>query len=111
MCIRVDDATYANSAPGWDKDETATYDEDCILGIESVDSISLVIYPNPASEVIDIIAQTPVENVLVYDIQGRLVLREESKDIISISGLARGTYFAQIDLGDDRKVIKRFIKD
>ena len=72
--------------------------------IEIKDTKSLVLYPNPAKEFVDIIAyDNSSDNITVqiYDVQGRLFksiekMKLESKNSIDISDLKKGIYFVRI---------------
>jgi len=69
------------------------------LSVTEVDGLGLAAFPNPAQHTITIQANTVIEQIALYDIQGRLVqsLTPSSftKDV-DISRLPSGVYFAAI---------------
>lgn len=67
------------------------------IGLEDLDQASLMIFPNPATEFIHVISETP-ETATLYDLSGRVV-REISEDSwnhgmlkIDVSELPQGIY-------------------
>lgn len=74
-----------------------------------VDS-DITIYPNPASEVINILNNNNlnITNVEIIDMTGRTVLSSENSQGINISELPEGQYFVKI-IGETTTVKKLFI--
>ena len=75
---------------------------------------TLLMLPNPASETVSFSSKNnQLENILFFDIQGRLVLSEENisdkTKVISISNLTKGIYFAKIASENGQSVIKKLI--
>jgi len=55
---------------------------------------TLQVYPNPASDVINITNSSKLHNIRIYSITGSLVYQSEVvKQSIDISSLNKGTYF------------------
>ena len=54
------------------------------------------VYPNPASDIITINANSPIEQVEIKDASGRLMLQSTEKEI-NVSFLAKGTYSIQVN--------------
>jgi hypothetical protein len=70
----------------------------------------LLVYPNPARNVLNIINSTLIENVKVFDITGRMILSKRMDDLrgqIDISGFYNGLYILQIE-SDGRFTNKKF---
>jgi len=70
---------------------------------------SITVYPNPSQNLINIEANTAINSVQVYDIQGRLLmthLANDSKTVIDISDKANGVYFFKIYSEKGMKVEK-----
>jgi hypothetical protein len=79
------------------------------------DAISL--YPNPATDVINIRnnSNLELEGIRIYDINGRLVAQHKVRDtsnshMINVSELASGIYMLQI-YSNQANTIKRIIKN
>ena len=68
---------------------------------------SCQIYPNPFTTVVSVTTEKAVQNVSVYDLYGRLMLKQTVSDTqfeLDMSGLTAGAYLLQIDYGDSRSV-------
>lgn len=116
QCIQVDDENYANAQicdlpnyTGWCKDETASYSDDCQLGIEDFTISDFKLFPNPAKNILNIQSKENIENVKIYSTQGILV-KEGSSKTIDVSQLSVGMYFLRVTIGDKR-FTKKFIKE
>lgn len=67
------------------------------------------IYPNPASSTVTIQTNEAIENVIVYNLLGKEILRGKS-EIINISSLSQGMYILQIETQNGVIGTKRIIK-
>lgn len=117
LCVEVDDVDYANSIecngsgqPSWCVDEQTSYSLNCTLGLDELDDIDLVLFPNPALDLLQIRAPAQWKVEGVYDLSGQM-MRLENANIrtIDVSGFASGLYFVRLE-GDGRSVVKRFLK-
>jgi subtilisin family serine protease len=76
---------------------------------------NVAIYPNPASDVINILTDVAfgIEKVEILEINGKVVLSEQAKNLennsISISQLQNGVYFVKT-YGTTSSSVKKFIK-
>lgn len=76
--------------------------DNTISGLNSIETYrSINIYPNPSSNIITIISETPINNKFkIYDQQGRVILsgnlNDKSTDI-SLIGLSSGVYTIRIE--------------
>mgnify|MGYP000016100029 CR=1 FL=1 len=84
-----------------------------ILGINAIEfESSIAIFPNPAKDLLNIQAESEIQTVTIYDMQGRTVYTELSNKeqmSIHISDLTQGVYFLKINTteGEEvRKIIK-----
>lgn len=77
---------------------------------------SLTLYPNPASETVNILVGDPVSDnavVTVFDIQGRIVLERPYNCVIDVSGIPCGIYILRLTdkqtgiLTNNKLIIKR----
>jgi hypothetical protein len=70
----------------------------------------LKIYPSPASDILNIVNDTPIKKVVIVNMVGQVVYQQEFNDVnitINISSFPPGMYYAQMD----NTVAKRFIKE
>ncbi len=90
-----------------------------VLGINdnSIDLSTIVMYPNPATEVVYLSnpRQIALDSAAIYDLMGRLVQTIDLKDMgtekaIDVSQLATATYAVVIS-GENGQVIKQLIKE
>jgi ELWxxDGT repeat protein len=83
------------------------------LGTDTIEFLPTInLYPNPSSDYISVttINNLPVENILVFDLNGKLVISKSNSNEINISHLSQGTYFAKISL-DGKIINKKIIKN
>ncbi len=74
-------------------------------------NVSITMYPNPANSSINIESSMDA-NLIITSVDGRQVHRsslEAGKNVVNIQPLAPGFYFATVNTGDNKKVI-RFVK-
>ncbi|MGY8918838.1 MAG: T9SS type A sorting domain-containing protein [Flavobacteriales bacterium] len=83
------------------------------LGISNSSNIHFIIYPNPASDFINLKSDSGIDGYLIYDIKGSLILRStnnNSNDLsISLKNIYSGIYFIEIKSGTYKETVK-FIK-
>ena len=83
------------------------------VGIESYLSNSVVLFPNPAKEVINVQCTTyNVQSVEVIDVYGKVINTVnvvENPTRINVSGLANGMYFVRVTT-EEGVVTKQFVK-
>ncbi|WP_109302038.1 PA domain-containing protein [Aquimarina sp. AU474] len=68
----------------------------------------IVVFPNPARDRVRL--NTEVEQVLIYDIMGKLVMKT-NQNSYSVAGLRNGIYFVKIQTQDNREVIVKLLKE
>lgn len=103
---------YANRV--WspaDGDTSITFDDCTVITTFSndIDSIAFSLYPNPASDFINISTIEVVNKVRVFDMTGRLVKDfspNKSNLSLDISDLNKGVYLVQINSGNKQGVAK-----
>jgi hypothetical protein len=88
---------------------------DCsALGIEEMNSSADVnVYPNPASEILNIEASKEILSVKLNDASGKLILNQKvnkSDDKLNIKHLPKGVYVLTIELKEG-KAVKKIIKN
>lgn len=64
------------------------------LGLTENEALQLIIYPNPASNEINILCDEKLINVMLYDASGKLVLSKNNltDKKLKVAGIAHGTY-------------------
>ena len=58
-------------------------------------STSCSVFPNPASDEINIDVNADFSGVMIYDSLGRLVMQSGNESVINVSALPDGTYFVK----------------
>ncbi|AZA73161.1 S8 family peptidase [Chryseobacterium indoltheticum] len=85
------------------------------LGTNEIKADSGVnIYPNPAKTFVTVdLGKNYKAKITIIDASGRLVktLDINSKDKVNVSGLVKGTYLLDITLDNDKKIVKKIIKE
>lgn len=74
------------------------------------DNTSIKIYPNPATDVINITATTAFNRVNIYSLRGDLILKFDSKKL-NVSALKKGIYIIKFFNNDSIIETKKFIKN
>jgi hypothetical protein len=66
------------------------------------------VYPNPASTILNIKSSEPIEEINIYDMQGRMLLEHSNTATqqINISKLSPGNYYIKADNGAVRPFVK-----
>ena len=98
------------------------YDIDCnenendevITNITNIEHHKLEIHPNPVNDKLYIEAETEIEEVVVYDVYGRIQNLRNSEDqnlrtSVDVTNLNSGVYFVKIKT-EDGNITKRFVK-
>jgi len=70
------------------------------LGVQKNETASFSVYPNPATDFVNITATQPFSNIVVYDVSGTVVYTKTGTDNnarLPIQNLARGIYLVKID--------------
>lgn len=86
------------------------------LSTGSFDANNIVVYPNPAKEVVQVTLQNATETiskVVIYDIIGKTIKtftgNKAQQATINVSDLAAGVYMIEITTGTNLKQIRKFI--
>ena len=78
-----------------------------VLGVQQFNSSSVLLYPNPTQGTLNF--SSIVKEVLVLDMQGRLLLKQEACDLIDVTPLAAGQYQLLYNNGQGTELL-RFVK-
>ncbi|MCQ2295438.1 MAG: T9SS type A sorting domain-containing protein [Bacteroidales bacterium] len=77
-------------------------------GISTLSNVNLNMYPNPTTGILNIAADG-VKEVVVMDVDGRVVMTEHS-NVVDMSNLNNGVYFVRVitnNGADTQKIVKR----
>jgi hypothetical protein len=88
---------------------------DCAAGVSENANITLGVYPNPIQNgVLSVVAQAGIENVRLYDINGRLVATQYNvKDRMTrfnVEGIPSGIYWIEAEMMDGSRIRKNLMK-
>lgn len=83
------------------------------LGVDGYDLSQIAVYPNPASDIVNIQSTSTINSITIYDVQGRKIqatkVNSQTTEV-NIAGLNSGIYFFSIETDNGRsmkKVLKR----
>ncbi len=80
-----------------------------INGTEDFSASKFSVYPNPVKDMLNIKSTSSVDNILIYDILGKVVLQENPGKIspaINMSSLPSGSYLVKVTIGNSSKTVK-----
>ena len=107
--INVDDYCCNND---WDVNCQSMYDycqAGWPVGIEEANAGTIVVYPNPTENVLNIQTRLDVD-VEVYSMTGKLVLSESKTNRVDFRGLKSGIYNMVLIHNDKLRITKRVVK-
>ena len=78
------------------------------LSVEDISSLGIVVYPNPTQNVLTIETRLQIE-VEVYDMMGKLIIKEEDTKRLDLSNLPNGLYNLSI-IYEEKRYSKQIIK-
>ena len=87
--------------------------DESTAGIDDQDLITLNMFPNPASDVLNISAQNTINTVEIYNVLGQKVIRmnvEDTSAEINVSNLNAGIYLIKYEI-NNRTSTKKFVKN
>ena len=87
--------------------------EEPTAGIEDQDFTTLNMYPNPAIDILNISAQSTINNIEIYNVLGQTVMRmsvEDTSAEINVSNLNSGIYLIKYEI-NNRTSTKKFVKN
>lgn len=81
------------------------------LGLNEINKIQTIIYPNPVSETLHIQSQEDPEEVAIYGVMGQLLMTVyKDFENIPVSNLPTGLYFVEVRTSQGA-VVKRVVKE
>ncbi len=105
----IDSAAYragGNTIVIWPTPPTGTivdtlYKQTYVIVFNDLSDLSsepILIYPNPATERFFIQSENPIEQVRIFDLNGRLILNSGKSPFVPTYELQTGTYLVEIEL-------------
>lgn len=67
---------------------------------------NLYVYPNPTTDFLNFKLNKDIDEILVYDLSGKVVLSKSNSKIISLENLAKGLYLIKISADVNTELIK-----
>ncbi len=108
-CIQVDNSSASYMAT-WQKDPTASFNEDCLLSVTDVNKTKVQVYPNPVKDMLNFSEE--VSNVKITDVSGRTVKEISAKGkSVNVAGLAKGVYMVSAVTKSGEMVNKKIVKE
>ena len=97
---------------------TNTFNTEFVAALKTItfNAENILIYPNPANEVVNIRLENTMENlesVILYDMIGKSVFKttniDSNQSAIDVSALAKGMYLVEITTVNQLKMTKKLI--
>ena len=79
------------------------------LGIDDLNQLDISTYPNPVKNMLTINGLV-VQDVVIYSVLGKVVLKMSNQNTIDVSSLSKGVYFIKVSDGINSST-KKFIKN
>lgn len=76
-----------------------------------VNQKDIILYPNPASNTINIQSNTIINKIEIHNTIGQKIMESQTTNGIDISSLKKGMYLIKIIAANKREEVKRFIKN
>ncbi len=84
-----------------------------VTGVKDIrEKMTVHVYPNPASDILNIESNTPLSILQVFDLNGREILTDlKAANTINISMLSSGVYFVKLFDKNGRFTTRKFVKN
>lgn len=94
-----------------DEDKIAWYENLRVIGVQEIPLLSLSIFPNPTTSVLEIQSKKIAATVQIFNQLGQLVIEKVDTKQINISSLTQGIYFCKITTKNGNFETKKIIKE
>jgi ELWxxDGT repeat protein len=99
----------------FDNSGVELYKLDLVSGISDKSFKTILnVYPNPASNFMEVVGSEEIESINITDVLGRKVIAKSniknSNTTIDVSALSESTYFIHIKTTSDNSAVKSFVK-
>lgn len=111
--IHIELATVQTITTPFGTQQTALYADGANLGLTHNESVnSLVLFPNPAQDVVSFIYDLKIDKIEVVDLNGRTIATpfDQANKTIDVSGLQSGVYYVNV-YSNNNKSIQKFLKN
>ena len=102
-----------NAGDGTDAVGNIDTANDCsTASVKDVSFYNIDVYPNPASNVINVRSEFTIDNLSIFDLMGRTVKQQISNNkefSLDVSDLSKGIYLVKLSSGD-KEAVTKFIK-
>jgi len=104
--------TIQNNAEGCNSLQEIEADPNCeAISVQSINQLNNInIYPNPATNWLNLNSDLGIEIIEIYDFNGRLLKSENNANQLDISDLTVGIYLAKITIEGQNKTLK-FVRE
>ncbi len=85
----------------------------CNLSVPETEAMSFEFYPNPAGDVITVESELSIEEVVIYDLTGAVVMTEQASNSsvsVNVAELVSGVYFVEAKI-EGQVIRKRLVKE
>lgn len=105
--------TYIYSQSGTEEGYAKVFDlSNLVLSTEEMDSYTFMIYPNPATNSVNISNGQDIKAILIYDSAGKLIKHlYKYDDKIDVSSFQNGLYIINIITNQDKKISFKLMKN
>lgn len=82
------------------------------VGINDVEGVSINLYPNPTTEILNVVCSESIREAAIFNTLGQQVCRFDNVGVssaLNLSTLAKGTYTMRLTLQDGNTIIRKFI--
>jgi hypothetical protein len=89
-------------------------ENDQLAAVSESDAQELRVFPNPASNQLTIVAASPIEQIVISDLWGRIVLVNTQMPAtvqLDIAALSAGVYVATVEHANGTRTAVRFVKE
>jgi len=110
--ISVPDAVFVG-AQGYIPVSLYLQGENAVLNVESFTQLAFDYYPNPTRNLITVNANSIINSIELYDVQGRVLITKttnENQAIVDISNYSNGIYFLKVISANGEKT-KKIVKE
>ena len=91
-------------------DTDGKYSYSDVRTVMNTDKISLGIYPNPATDVVNIAAWANIKSMQLFDVSGRMLSDLKPQAVINVSALQRGTYILKVQMKNGEMLMEKIMK-
>lgn len=117
-CVQIDPGfvvPYPSGSAGWWYDDYSVFSENCYqedLATQEnkLNPKEVQMYPNPATDVLNIKSPIIINKILVYDMTGKVVKTVQNQEQVALGDLPNATYLVQIET-DKGKATQKIFKE